>query len=53
VRCPGHGEPALKISLMAQAQSAVAQKGRDGASFTRRGEGYFGHAVDGAPFLRP
>jgi hypothetical protein len=37
----------LKMSLMAQAQSAVAQKGRDGASFTRRGEGYFGHAVDG------
>jgi hypothetical protein len=37
------------MSLMAQAQSVVAQKGRDGASFTRRGEGYFGHSVDACP----
>lgn len=31
--------------------NAVAQKGRDGASFNHRGEGYFGHARDQRPFL--
>jgi hypothetical protein len=41
------------MSLMAHAHSAVAQKGRDGASFNRLGEGYFGHPTAGRLFLRP